>query len=125
MCIRDSLSTSAWLEFDGFDAAFHVNTRADRTESLIVYGTHGRIEIPRAYNPPVTGKHQIFLFKNNDIQEIATFEDVNQFALQIAHLSDIFAQSGTPRVDLANSQANQLVLDAIKTSAITGHWTDV
>ena len=119
------LSTSAWMEFDGFDAAFHVNTRADRSENLTIFGTHGRIEVPNAYNPPNSGVHKIFRFAGNALAETAMFQDVFQFAEQLAHLSDVFAGKGAARVSLENSWANQRVVDAIRLSAAKTDWVSL
>lgn len=116
------ISTAGWLEFDDFDAEFYVSSRADRTESFIVFGTEGRIEVPKAFNPPDEGPQQIVLYKGNEIAETHTFSDVFQFALQIEHLSQCFAGQGTPRVTLANSQDNQRVLDAVLQSTEEGGW---
>lgn len=117
--------TMAWMEFDGFEAAFYVSARADRSESLVIYGTHGRIEVPHAYNPPNTGVQQIHLFKGNALDTIETFHDIFQFAHQVEHLSAVFQGRGDPRVTLENSTANQRVLDAVRRAAQSQRWEDV
>lgn len=117
--------TAAWMEFEGFDASFFVSARADRSESLTIYGTHGRIEVPKAYNPPDSGEQRIHLFKSNELVETETFCDVFQFALQIEHLSEVFAGRISPLVTLENSSANQRVVDAILRSNASGEWEEV
>ncbi|NRB05784.1 MAG: Gfo/Idh/MocA family oxidoreductase [Rhodobacteraceae bacterium] len=119
------VNTSAWMEFDGFDANFHVNTRADKSHSIIVYGTHGRIEMPTCFNPADVGAQSVYLFKGDQISETKTFTDVFQFALQVENVSDVFAGNATAVVSLENSAANQRVVDAIIRSAETNGWVDV
>ena len=60
-----------------------MSSRTDRSESLVVYGTHGRIEVPKAYNPPNSGPHAIRLFRGNELAKTKTYNDAFQFALQV------------------------------------------
>lgn len=119
------IHTAGWMEFDGFDAAFMVSSRMDRTEGVTVFGTHGRIEVPKAFNPADAGAQTIHLFKGNQLDQSVQYDDVFQFALQVEHVSAAF-KAGTPHlVTLENSTANQRVLDGIITSHQTGAWVSL
>lgn len=122
---ESDLHTSAWMEFDEFDASFYVSARADRSQSITVYGTKGRIEVPNAFNPPNEGPHQIHLFKENEVNKVANFENTFQFALQLESLGKLFNGEGKPLMKLQNSEGNQRVLDAVIESNRSGRWVNI
>ncbi|WP_370232487.1 Gfo/Idh/MocA family protein [Cognatishimia sp.] len=122
---ESDLSTTAVMQFSDFEASFHVNTRADRTEFITVYGTKGRIEVPKAFNPPNEGTQSIYLFKGNTLAETKCFEDVFQFALQVEHVSKLFKEGGEPVVEMQSSYENQKVIDAVIASVRAEKWVDV
>ncbi|MCV6547650.1 MAG: Gfo/Idh/MocA family oxidoreductase [Cohaesibacter sp.] len=119
---KADIQTTAWLDFADFDLSIFVSARANRSETLTIYGTKGRIEIPKSYNPPNSGEQKIFLYKENEIAETKTYQDVCQFARQIESVSKVFAGEGEPIVSLQNSYANQAILDAIRLSAQHDQW---
>jgi len=115
---------SGILDFGACTSTFTCSTQLPRSQSAIIVGTEGRIEIEVPLNPPFEKSPRIFHHHGEAVHEI-TFTPRNQFTLQ----GDLFNRAilnNTPApTPLEDALANMRVLDALAQSAQQQAWIAV
>lgn len=91
-----------------FDASFHYARRAEYE----VFGTEGRISVPRAYRPDWNGGDGLVVVEKQGATRTETL-NADQYKEQVEHLSDaIVTDQDTLAHDIENTIRNMRVIDA-------------
>lgn len=109
-----------FLSFDNgvrasFDVSFHQAKRAEYE----VFGTEGKISVPRAYRPDWhSGEGLIIVEKDNFKRQEAIYAD--QYRNQVEHISNVILDQNNLHLDWNNTLANMHVIDACMKSMEKG-----
>ena len=118
--------TSAILEFPSGQSVFTSSTRVVYHQRMQFFGTQGRIEIERPFNPSTEEPTRILFDDGSDPSgagsAIETIETCNQFTIQGDLFSRAIREGGEVPVPIEDSIHNMAVIDAIFRSAESGKW---
>jgi predicted dehydrogenase len=107
---------SGTLEFDSGTATFSCATQTVAHQQVTIVGTEGRIVIEIPFNAPPDQATRIWLFKNEDKQEI-TFPAVNQYTLQAEAFSDAVINNEPVPIPLTDAMNNIAAIDTFRKRA--------
>ncbi|NGP77948.1 Gfo/Idh/MocA family oxidoreductase [Balneolaceae bacterium YR4-1] len=113
--------TSAILSFPSGSATFTSATQLTRHQSVSVFGTEGKIEIPMPFNP-TSEIPTVLHLENNTGEEEISFEPCNQYTLQGDHFSKAIIDDSNVPTGLEDAVANMKVIDALNESNNEGGW---
>jgi predicted dehydrogenase len=118
--------TSLLMDFSPGQAAGVCSTQLVPSQRVIMFGTHGRVEIEIPFNAPPDRPNRVFVDDGSTLggppQETITLETCNQYTLQ----GDLFSRTvrglGPLPYPLEDSIANMRVIDAVFRAAESGRW---
>jgi len=113
--------TSAILTFTTGTATFTCSTQLARHQSVTIFGTEGKIELPMPFNPPSDVSTEIHL-ENNDGEKSLSIEPCNQYTIQGDLFSKAILNNTEVPTGLEDAVANMKVIDAIDESNKKGGW---
>jgi len=113
--------TSAILTFPAGSATFTCSTQLTRYQSVTIFGTEGKIEVPMPLNPPSEVPTEIHL-ENKDGEKILSIEPCNQYTIQGDLFSKAILNDTEVPTGLEDAVANMKVIDAIDESNKKGGW---
>lgn len=113
--------TSAILSFPSGSATFTSATQLARHQSVSVFGTEGKLEIPMPFNPPTDVSTVIRLEKNGEKKELS-IDPCNQYTIQGDLFSKAILEDTAVPTELEDAVANMKVIDALKQSNKAGSW---
>lgn len=115
--------TSAILAFPSGSASFTSATQLARHQSVSVFGTEGKIEVPMPFNPPSDVPTNINLEKNGK-KKVLSIDPCNQYTVQGDHFSKAIINDSEVPTGLEDAVSNMKVIDALKESNETGGWVN-
>lgn len=105
-------------------ATFTCGTQMVRHQSVSIFGTRGRMEIPEPFNPP-TNRATLLRLWNEEGKEEINFDPCNQYTLQGDRFSKAILEDSEVPTRLDDALANMKVLDAIVESHRNDNWVQV
>ena len=119
--------TSALAAFpSGRQLVFGVSTALPRAQSVVVYGTRGRLTIETPFNPAADRPTRLLIDDCQDLYgcglEVESVPAADQYALQLDAFSEAIAQGRAPPFGIDDAIANARALDALFRSERTGSW---
>ena len=118
--------TSGMLDFPGGQSIFTCSTQLTPYQRIHFFGTKGRIEIEIPFNAPPDRPTRIFIDDGGDLfgRSITTetFPVLDQYTLQGDAFSKAILEDTEVPVPLEDAIGNMAVIEAIFTSAESGHW---
>lgn len=115
--------TSAILAFPSGSASFTSATQLARHQSVSVFGTEGKIEVPMPFNPPSDVPTNINLEKNGK-KKVLSIDPCNHYTVQGDHFSKAIINDSEVPTGLEDAVSNMKVIDALKESNETGGWVN-
>jgi predicted dehydrogenase len=120
---------SALLRFPRGHAIFTCGMQFAPQQRAQILGSKGHIDVTHAWNPAHDQPSDLVLETSTRLETPAAehieFPAVNQYTI-LAQLFARAAQSGGPApIPLEDSIKNMAVLDALRRSAVSGHWETV
>lgn len=115
--------TSAILAFPSGSASFTSATQLARHQSVSVFGTEGKIEVPMPFNPPSDVPTNINLEKNGK-KKVLSIDPCNQYTVQGDLFSKAIINDSEVPTGLEDAVSNMKVIDALKESNETGGWVN-
>ncbi|WP_417356133.1 Gfo/Idh/MocA family protein [Gallaecimonas pentaromativorans] len=103
------------LDFDGARANFYCGTQLERCQGMSIHGELGRIEMNAPFNPmdgPHGAKVDFYTDKASHC-ETRFFGNSDHYLNMINHFCEVISGEAAPRLTLADSRANQQVVDTI------------
>ena len=120
--------TSALLRFPSGQASFTCATQLVHHESMQMFGTEGRIELPVPFTPAPAHECRIIIDAGQQPggagAETITLPAVDQYRLQGERFSEAVRGVGTVPVALEDAIGNMSVIDALFRSADSGRWEE-
>ncbi|GJG89020.1 deoxyfructose oxidoreductase [Gemmatimonadetes bacterium T265] len=116
---------SGMLQFARGQAVFTCSSQLVYHQRIQVFGTTGRIDVERPFNPPADGPARVRVDaggRPGDADEVIEFPAVDQYVLQADRFAEAVRGVGTVPVSLEDSIGNMAVLDALFRSAESGRW---
>ncbi|NOT06662.1 MAG: Gfo/Idh/MocA family oxidoreductase [Gemmatimonadales bacterium] len=117
---------SGLLDFPGGQGSFTCSGAVALHQSVQIYGTRGRIEVPIPFNPPADRSSRILIDDGRDLAgggvETIEIPAANQYQLQGEQFSRAIRGEGEVPVTLEDAIGNMTVLDALFRSAESGRW---
>lgn len=118
------------LDFPNAQGSFVCSNQMGYAQRLIVYGTHGHIEIDTPWTPsPDEPTRAILNTAAGDtaplVEELLTVAPTDQYAEQLAAFAGTVAGTRGAAVPLSSSINNMRVLDAIRAAGETGTWQTI
>lgn len=105
--------TSGLMSFGSGTSVFSCSTQTHADQYVKIYGTKGRIELERPFNPDESSKTSIKIVKGDKESE-ETFEVCNQFSLQADNFAAyVWGKIESP-ISLDDSIANMDAIDKIR-----------
>jgi predicted dehydrogenase len=119
--------TSGMAEFGGGrQLVFTVSTALPRLQSVVVYGTRGRLTIETPFNPAADRTTRLLMDDGRDLHGaglgIETVAAADQYALQLDAFSEAIAAGRPPPFGIDDAICNMRALDALFRSARSGAW---
>ncbi len=119
--------TSAMAAFPaGRQLVFGVATGLARTQSVVVYGTRGRLTIETPFNPAADRPTRLLIDDGRDLYgsglEVESVQAADQYALQLDAFSMAIAQGRAVPFGIDDAITNMRALDALFRSEHSGCW---
>lgn len=119
--------TSGLLDFGfGRQASFGVSTLLCPAQSLILFGTRGRIEIPVPYNAFLDRPNQIFTDDGQSLDRSTRVIDTVETDDQYTRMGEAFSRSVRGEIPLPygldDARTNMRIIDALFRSEHSQHW---
>ncbi len=112
---------SAIMKFPRGTAMFTSATQLAPHQSVSIFGTKGRVEIPSPFNPPTERPTFIHLYTEGKMEEIE-ITPCNQYTIQGDLFSKAILENNEVPTPLDDALANMKVLDAIVSSSKKRSW---
>lgn len=113
---------SGILEFTGGSATFTCATQLAPHQSVSIFGTEGKLEIPVPFNPPTDIPTVINLQTKEGTRKIS-IDPCNHYTIQGDLFSRAILEDKKVPTGIGDALANMKVLDAIVESHSKGKWT--
>jgi predicted dehydrogenase len=118
------------LDFPNAQGSFVCSNQMGYAQRMIVYGTHGHIDIDTPWTPsPDQPTSFIVNSAASDtaplVEEIVTVQAVDQYAWQMTAFAETVAGRRAPAVPFQSSVNNMRVLDAIRAAGTSGAWQQI
>lgn len=118
------------LDFPNAQGSFVCSNQMGYAQRMIVYGTHGHIDIDTPWTPsPAEPTRYIVNAAAGDtaplVEEIVTVPPVDQYAEQMTAFAEVVAGRRAPAVPFQSSINNMRVLDAIRAAGSSGTWQNI
>ena len=118
--------TSALLDFSPGQAVFTSSTQMVPYQSVQIFGTRGRIEVPIPFNAPPDKPCRIVIDPGKDVfgtgARVEEFPVCDQYTIQGDLFSKAILEGAPVPVPLEDSLPNTAVLEAIFRAAKSGKW---
>lgn len=119
--------TSAMADFSaGRQLVFGVSAGLARAQSVVVYGTRGRLTVETPFNPAADRPTRLLIDDCRDLYgsgvEAESVPAADQYALQLDAFSEAIAQARAPSFGIDDAIANARCLDALFRSERSGCW---
>lgn len=111
--------TSAIMDFGDATAAFTCSTQLPFDQYTKIYGSKGRIEVHRPFNPELDEKSKIMLFTLDKEEEIE-IESCNHYTIEFDVFSKTILNDTDVPTPIDDAVANMKVIDSVFKSAETG-----
>lgn len=123
-------TASALMEFSGGRQAMWMSsTQLSLSQTFIVMGTRGRIEVDIPYNPPPDASTTITIDDGRDLTgggaEKITLPILDQYMVQGEEFGKAIRGQRSQAIPLESSLANMRVIDACFESEKNGGWVDI
>lgn len=115
--------TSGMMEFPGGTATFTCATQLAPHQSVSIFGTEGKMEIPMPFNPPTDRPTIIHLYTKDESREIS-IAPCNQYTIQGDLFSKAILEDKEVPTRLDDALANMKVIDSITQSSKEKSWTE-
>ena len=112
------------LHFANGTASFTVGTLMQPYQRVLIFGTHGSIEIEIPFNAPPDRPTRLRLRTGSQVQEI-TFPICNQYTLQGDAFSRAILENLPVPTPLEDAVANMRVIDAVLRSPQANKWIEI
>jgi predicted dehydrogenase len=118
------------LDFPNAQGSFVCSNQMGYAQRMIIYGTHGHIDIDTPWTPSPTEPTR-FILSGADgdtaplVEEVVTVPIVDQYTEQMAAFAELVAGKRPPAVPFASSVKNMRVLDAIRAAGKSGTWQEI
>jgi predicted dehydrogenase len=119
--------TSGIADFGGGrQLVFTVSTALPRMQSVVLYGTRGRLTIETPFNPAADLPTRLLLDDGRDLYgaglEVEVVPAADQYALQLDAFSEAIAADRPPPFGIDDAICNMRALDALFRSERSGAW---
>lgn len=119
--------TSGMAEFGGGrQLVFTVSTALPRMQSVVLYGTSGRLTIETPFNPAADRPTRLLVDDGRDLYgaglDIEIVAAADQYALQLDAFSEAIAADRAPPIGIEDAICNMRALDALFRSERSGAW---
>jgi len=115
---------SGILDFGKGISTFSCATQLAPYQRASIFGTEGRVEIERPFNPYVDRPCKIWHQRGNEVEEIV-LEIYNQYTIQGELFSQAVLDDTEVPTPLEDAVANMEVIEALIRSAKSGTWVEV
>lgn len=113
--------TSGILHFENGQGIFSCATQMMRHQSVEIFGTEGRMDIPMPFNPSSDKPTHIYLW-NEEGKQVLQFDPCNQYTLQGDNFSKAIVEEKDLPFGMDDAIANMKVIDAVVASNRKGKW---
>ena len=112
------VTAAAVLEFGDRLASFGVSIRAEADQTVVAYGTEGRVVIEIPFNIPWDGPTRVLLYRGSGMPpyeptEVLPFPPANMYGLQAEAFAAAVLDGTPPPVPMSDSIANMEVIERI------------
>ena len=116
--------TSGILDFDGVTAAFTCSTQIPFDQSTKMYGSKGRIEVHRPFNPELDEESSVLVITEDNTEEII-IDACNHYTIQFDEFSNAILNDAPVPTSFDDAVANMKVIDAVFKSSQTGESVSI